>query len=141
MEINHEILSDIVVWSKYAKYDQSIQRREIWNEIADRNMQMHIRKFPHLEKQIRQAYTFVYDKKILPSMRSLQFAGKPIEVNNARLFNCSYLHIDDYRALASSDKGFEQLVQEGKALATDTKEAYTERLNSFGNFIFEGALP
>ena len=102
MEINHEILSDIVVWSKYAKYDEPVQRREIWNEIADRNMQMHIRKFPHLEKQIRQAYTFVYDKKILPSMRSLQFAGKPIEVNNARLFNCSYLHIDDYRAFSET---------------------------------------
>lgn len=98
MELNHEILSDIVVWSKYAKYDEPVQRREIWNEIADRNMHMHIRKFPQLENQIRKAYTFVYDKKILPSMRSLQFAGKPIEVNNARLFNCSYLHIDDYRA-------------------------------------------
>jgi ribonucleoside-triphosphate reductase len=98
MELNHEILSDIVVWSKYAKYADTIQRREIWKEIVDRNMQMHIRKFPKLEKEIRYAYTFVYDKKILPSMRSLQFAGKPIEVNNARLFNCSYLHIDDYRA-------------------------------------------
>ena len=98
MELNHEILSDIVVWSKYAKYADTIQRREIWKEIVDRNMQMHIRKFPELEKEIRYAYTFVYDKKNLPSMRSLQFAGKPIEVNNARLFNCSYLHIDDYRA-------------------------------------------
>ena len=98
MELNHEILSDIVVWSKYAKYSNTIQRRETWEEIADRNMQMHIRKFPHLEKQIRNAYSYVYKKEILPSMRSLQFAGKPIEVNNARLFNCSYLHIDDYRA-------------------------------------------
>jgi len=98
MELNHEILSDIVVWSKYAKYADTLQRREIWKEIVDRNMQMHLRKFPDLEKLIRKAYAFVYDKKILPSMRSLQFAGKPIEVNNARLFNCSYLHIDDYRA-------------------------------------------
>jgi ribonucleoside-diphosphate reductase alpha chain len=98
MELNHEILSEIVVWSKYAKYDEPVQRREIWKEIVDRNMHMHIRKFPELEKEIRYAYTFVYDKKNLPSMRSLQFAGKPIEVNNARLFNCSYLHIDDYRA-------------------------------------------
>jgi hypothetical protein len=98
MELNHEILSEIVVWSKYAKYDQNKQRRETWDEIVDRNMQMHIRKFPRLEKEIKKAYTFVYDKKILPSMRSLQFAGKPIEVNHARLFNCSYVHIDDYRA-------------------------------------------
>ena len=98
MEINHEILSDIVVWSKYAKYTEAKQRRETWEEIVTRNMEMHIRKFPHLEQLIRTNYQLVYEKKVLPSMRSLQFGGKPIEVNNARLFNCSYLHIDDYRA-------------------------------------------
>lgn len=98
MEINHEILSDIVVWSKYAKYIDEKQRRETWEEIVTRNMEMHIRKFPHLEQLIRTNYELVYEKKVLPSMRSLQFGGKPIEVNNARLFNCSYLHIDDYRA-------------------------------------------
>jgi ribonucleoside-triphosphate reductase len=98
MEINHEILSDIVVWNKYAKYDESKQRRETWKEIITRNMEMHIRKFPFLEELIRKNYELVFEKKVLPSMRSLQFGGKPIEVNNARLFNCSYLHIDDYRA-------------------------------------------
>jgi ribonucleoside-triphosphate reductase (thioredoxin) len=98
MELNHAILSDIIIWSKYAKYNEELKRRETWQEIVDRNMQMHIRKFPELENEIKNAYKFVYDKKILPSMRSLQFGGKPIEVNNTRLFNCSYLHIDDYRA-------------------------------------------
>lgn len=98
MELNHEILSDIVVWSKYAKYIDSKQRRETWEELVTRNMEMHIRKFPQLEKLIRTNYELVFEKKVLPSMRSLQFSGKPIEVNNARLFNCSYLHIDDYRA-------------------------------------------
>ena len=98
MELNHEILSDIVVWSKYAKYIDSKQRRETWEEIVTRNMEMHIRKFPKLEQLIRTNYQLVYEKKVLPSMRSLQFGGKPIEVNNARMFNCSYLHIDDYRA-------------------------------------------
>ena len=33
-------------------------------------------------------------------MRSLQFAGKPIELNNTRIFNCSYLPIDDWRAFS-----------------------------------------
>jgi ribonucleoside-triphosphate reductase len=33
-------------------------------------------------------------------MRSLQFAGRPIELNNSRIFNCSYLPIDDYRAFS-----------------------------------------
>jgi len=98
MEVNHEILSDIVVWSKYAKYDEKKFRRETWEELVTRNMEMHIRKFPNLETLIRTNYEMVFEKKVLPSMRSLQFSGKPIEVNNARLFNCSYLHIDDYRA-------------------------------------------
>jgi ribonucleoside-diphosphate reductase alpha chain len=33
-------------------------------------------------------------------MRSLQFAGKPIEINNSRIFNCSYLPIDDWRSFS-----------------------------------------
>jgi ribonucleoside-diphosphate reductase alpha chain len=30
-------------------------------------------------------------------MRSLQFAGKPIELNNARIYNCAYLPAKDMR--------------------------------------------
>jgi ribonucleoside-triphosphate reductase len=47
-------------------------------------MDMHIKKFPALKKEIGVAYQFVFDKKVLPSMRSMQFGGKPIEVNPAR---------------------------------------------------------
>jgi ribonucleoside-diphosphate reductase alpha chain len=61
---------------------------------------MHLKKFPQLAEEIEAAYKYVYDKKVLPSMRSMQFAGKPIEINNARIFNCSYLPIDDYRAFS-----------------------------------------
>lgn len=56
---------------------------------------MHIKRYPALREQIEDAYKFVYEKKVLPSMRSLQFAGKAIELNNARLFNCSFLPMDD----------------------------------------------
>jgi len=61
---------------------------------------MHLKKFPQLAEEIEAAYKYVYDKKVLPSMRSMQFAGKPIEINNARIFNCSYLPIDDFRAFS-----------------------------------------
>jgi ribonucleoside-triphosphate reductase (thioredoxin) len=98
MELNHAILSDITVWMKYAKFVPELGRRETWTELVDRNKHMHLNKFPELSETIEKAYELVYAKKILPSMRSLQFGGKPIEVNNTRLFNCSYLHVDDYRA-------------------------------------------
>lgn len=94
MEKSKEILSDVTVYMKYAKYLPTLKRRESWTEVAQRNMEMHIKKFPFLKEEIRKAYKFVFEKKILPSMRSLQFAGKPIEINPARIFNCSYTAID-----------------------------------------------
>ena len=98
--LSQKILSDIVVYNKYAKYDSKKQRRETWKEIVTRNKEMHLENFPQLKKEIEEAYKFVYDKKVLPSMRSLQFAGKPIEINNSRIFNCSFLPIDDFCAFS-----------------------------------------
>jgi len=97
MELANKILSDITVYMKYARYLEDENRRETWNQLVTRNMNMHIKKFPDLELEIRRAYEYVYDKKILPSMRSMQFAGKPIEVSPNRVFNCAYCPIDDMR--------------------------------------------
>ena len=80
-EISNQILSDITVHMKYARFLPEKNRRETWKEIVSRNMNMHIKKFPELELQIRKVYKLVYDKKILPSMRSMQFGGKPVEIN------------------------------------------------------------
>jgi len=95
-----QILSEITTHLKYAKYVPEKNRRETWDELVTRNKEMHLKKFPQLAEEIESAYKYVYDKKVLPSMRSMQFAGKPIEINNARIFNCSYLPIDDYRAFS-----------------------------------------
>ena len=100
MELPAKILSDITVFMKYAKFNPELGRRENWKELVDRNKQMHIEKYPALKKDIEEAYKFVYDKKILPSMRSLQFAGKPININNARLYNCCFLPIDHVDAFS-----------------------------------------
>jgi ribonucleoside-diphosphate reductase alpha chain len=100
MDITQEILSDLTCYMKYAKYVPDKKRREVWDELVTRNKEMHIEKFPQLKDEIENSYKLVYDKKVLPSMRSLQFAGKPIELNNARIFNCSFLPIDDWRAFS-----------------------------------------
>lgn len=94
MDISQKILSDITVHMKYAKYVPELQRRETWDELVTRNMEMHIKKYPKLESEIREVYKHVYDKKVLPSMRSLQFGGKPIEISPNRVYNCAYLPID-----------------------------------------------
>lgn len=98
MHISTEILSDITVFMKYARYRDDLGRRETWSELVDRNKAMHLKRFPDLEKEINDAYQYVYGKKVLPSMRSMQFAGKPIEISPNRIYNCAYLPVDDWRA-------------------------------------------
>ena len=85
---------------KYARYISAEQRRETWKELVDRNRDMHIENFPELKHNIEKAYELVYDKKVLPSMRSLQFAGAAIRQTPSRIYNCAYLPIDDYRAFS-----------------------------------------
>ena len=94
MELPNEILSNIVVHMKYAKYLPEKNRRETWEELVDRNKAMHIKTYPKLTDQINDVYELVYEKKVLPSMRSLQFGGKPIEISPNRVYNCAYLPID-----------------------------------------------
>jgi len=98
---NKKILSDITVHMKYAKFKPELERRETWEEICKRNMDMHIKTYPQLEQDIKDVYThFVIPKKVLPSMRSMQFGGKPIEISPNRVYNCAYMPIDSHIAFS-----------------------------------------
>ena len=94
MELSNQILSDITIYMKYSKYLPKENRRETWEELVTRNKNMHIKKYPDLKNEIEEVYKSVYSKKVLPSMRSLQFGGKPIEISPNRVYNCAYLPID-----------------------------------------------
>jgi ribonucleoside-diphosphate reductase alpha chain len=98
MDISNRILSDITVYMKYSRFIPELNRRETWEELVTRNKEMHQKKYPQLKDEIENVYKFVYEKKVLPSMRSLQFGGKPIEISPNRIYNCAYLPIDDWRA-------------------------------------------
>ena len=103
MTLDKQILSDITVYTKYAKYIDKLQRRETWEELVNRNMQMHIQKYPKLESEIKSVYeNFVITKKVLPSMRSLQFGGRAIELNNARIYNCAFLPVDSIHSFSET---------------------------------------
>ena len=102
MELSSKILSDITVHMKYARHLDNKFKRENWEELVTRNKDMHIKRYPDLVDEIDECYEFVYDKKVLPSMRSMQFGGKPIEVAPNRIFNCAYMPIDDVRAFGET---------------------------------------
>ena len=99
-KVARDILSDITVHMKYARYLPKKERRETWKEIVNRNRAMHVKKYPELKEEIYSAYKMVYEKKVLPSMRSMQFGGKPIEVAPNRIYNCAFAPIDDWRVFS-----------------------------------------
>lgn len=76
--------------SKYAKWNKNSKKRESWDECVNTVRDMHKRKYPQLADEIDEAFEFVRKKKVLPSQRTLQFGGSPIEKHNLRAFNCSF---------------------------------------------------
>ena len=138
MDLNKKILSDITVYMKYAKYIPELNRRESWEELVTRNKEMHQKKYPNLKDQIEENYKLVYDKKVLPSMRSLQFSGKPIEISPNRLYNCSYLpinHIDAFSEtmfllLSGCGVGYSVQAHDVKQLPSVIKP-YEDRIRRF----------
>ena len=102
MELNQKILSDIVIYMKYARYLPDLQRRELWPEICDRYENMMVEKYPPLQQEIHENMAWVIEKKVLPSMRAMQFAGPSITRNNSRIYNCAYMPVDDIRAFSEA---------------------------------------
>ena len=102
MEINQQILSDLIIHMKYARYVPELQRRELWPEICERYGKMLIERYPQMEEEIQENLKFVLEKKVLPSMRAMQFAGPAIAKNNSRIYNCAYLPVDDIRAFSEA---------------------------------------
>lgn len=100
---NNKILSDVVVYTKYAKYIPELKRRETWDEIVDRYINMMKERFKHnteIVNMIDSYKSFIYKKKVLPSMRALQFSGAAMIKNESRGYNCSYLPMDHYKAFS-----------------------------------------
>ena len=109
MTLDRTILSDITVHMKYARFDAEKQRRETWGEIVERNKQMHIDRYNLLynnNEEFRNTLDLTYDlvkqKKILPSMRSMQFGGKAIKVANNRVYNCAFMPIDSFNSFSEA---------------------------------------
>jgi ribonucleoside-diphosphate reductase alpha chain len=95
-------LSDYIHAGKYARYLPELQRREVFAETVARVEGMHSGRFPEMSEEIREAFDLVRAKKVLPSMRSMQFGGKAILANNNRIYNCSFTLIDRLDSFSES---------------------------------------
>lgn len=125
MEPDKRALSDITVFNKYAKFLPDKGRRENYQEIVTRNKEMHQRKYPQLHERIELLYrNYVETKRVLPSMRSLQFGGRPIELSENRIFNCAYMPAEDYHFF--SELMF--LLLGGTGMGYSVQRIHTEKL-------------
>lgn len=87
-------ISDYIHASKYARYIPEERRREVYAETVERVEAMHLQTYPELAEEIRWAFSLVAEKRVLPSMRSMQFGGPAVLSNHNRMFNCSFTLID-----------------------------------------------
>jgi ribonucleoside-diphosphate reductase alpha chain len=104
-------LAEYVFRSKYSRRNPD-GTLESWDECVERNRQMHLR---HLSQRdslremsgvtqslLTDAFPFVSKKLVLPSMRSMQFAGAAIEANHCRMFNCSFTVVNDFAVFSEA---------------------------------------
>lgn len=75
--------------NKYARYVPEIKRREVFSENIERVRKMHLEKYPQITEKINWAFDRVLRGLVLPSMRSMQYAGSAIKQHNAKIYNCS----------------------------------------------------
>jgi ribonucleoside-diphosphate reductase alpha chain len=112
-------LQDYIAVSKYARYNADLKRREVWPEPVERVCAMHQRRFAYVDnqltlaleqgskprlflEQIADAFAKVSARRVLPSMRSLQFGGPAIENEEARMFNCAFTFINRIEAFSET---------------------------------------
>lgn len=156
---------DFIAVSKYARYRPELKRRELFVEAVDRVEAMHLAKFGHRHLQlhlplhgstdevaqkttdffdrknlsgcIREAFAAVRQKRILPSMRSLQFGGAAITAANARMFNCCFSPVDR----PAFFREYFYLLLAGCGCGFSVQTHHIERLPAFPNRAPELDLP
>lgn len=97
--VRNEDYEAYIAASRYAKYLDSEGRRESWEET------IHVRwadfwstRLPEHEKVIRNILApAIFQKKVMPSMRSVMTAGKALDRDEAAGYNCAYLPIESLR--------------------------------------------
>ena len=84
--------------SRYARWIESENRRETWNETVSRYISFFEERTPEAKKVLPELKQAILDMKIMPSMRAFMTAGKALEKDEVAGYNCSFIAVDDVRA-------------------------------------------
>jgi ribonucleoside-triphosphate reductase (thioredoxin) len=89
-------LQDYVHKSRYARWRETDQRRENWDETVRRYVNYFSSKFPHYPAGL--IFDSIVKLETMPSMRALMTAGPALERDPMAGFNCSFVAVDHPRA-------------------------------------------
>ena len=95
-------LGEFVYYRTYSRWIDTENRRETWIETVDRylafmksNLGNKLKDEEY--KEVREA---ILNQQAMPSMRLLQFAGKPAQATNVCAYNCSFIAPESFQDLA-----------------------------------------
>lgn len=89
-----EVMSYITFLDKYSRYDWEKGRRESWEETVKRATDFLAETGNLTSEEYDLIYNAILNKKVSPAMRLLSTAGTAAKLNNASIYNCSYLPLE-----------------------------------------------
>lgn len=104
MSGHFSLYQSVIHKTRYARYLDEDQRREHWDETVLRYLNYVI---SHVESKHNYKFTteefeklqdYIFDMKVMPSMRAMMTSGKALDRDNVCAYNCAYLPIDDVKA-------------------------------------------
>jgi ribonucleoside-diphosphate reductase alpha chain len=104
MDHGAQLIADIQLYDKYARWIPEQSRRETWHEVVQRVMTFFQQALAAQGKSVEpvlmgQLALAMAQKDVLPSMRVVQMAGPALARCHVGAFNCAYLELDGPAAL------------------------------------------
>jgi ribonucleoside-diphosphate reductase alpha chain len=95
---------NFIALSRYARWLEDKNRRETWGETVDRYFDFMINQlkekhnFVPNEKDLVDLKDAVFNRNVMPSMRSVMTAGPALERENVSGYNCAFLPVDNAKS-------------------------------------------
>ncbi len=164
------LYQQVIHMSRYARYNEESGRRETWDETCERLVDFFAGytkdhcDYELDEKTRKDLFQSVHAMDVMPSMRALMTAGKPLETVQVANYNCTYLTCDSVRSfsehmyclMCGSGVGFsvesrftnklpevpeELLVADTVITVTDSRKGWCAAYNQFLTLLFAGNIP
>jgi ribonucleoside-triphosphate reductase len=94
---------NFIALSRYARWLENENRRETWGETVDRYFtfmvsQLSKQGYTPDQKVVDELRDAVFNRNVMPSMRSVMTAGVALERENVSGYNCAFLPVDNARS-------------------------------------------